>query len=239
MHEDAVTRAKCRTNNALRIERILIQSPLVEDDGALNHQILLSTLALENKLGDLASQGEAPCLKKPNGRCLVISPLAFWNYDREAIRSDTNIIDTLSNLKNVSISGIPVTPSMVLAGRGSYEHHVGGSKLDYATFLALSYFFPNSPCWDSDAEHTLWVHTVQTAVPLNAKVTVQIPEATLIALDVRYLLPCCVSSAPIINFLFRLNPVRPPFIHHQGLVGHFGLPLSRLHRIHCVCGVVR
>ncbi|PPQ67642.1 hypothetical protein CVT25_012670 [Psilocybe cyanescens] len=183
VHEDAVTRAKCRANNAIRIEHIFIQSPLVEDDGALNHQILLSTLDLERRLEDIISSGDSPCLKKTDGKCLVISPLAFWNYDKSALLSDSNVFDTLSNSKNVSVSGIPVTPQMVLAGRGSYEPHVGGSKLDYATFLALSYFFPNSPCWDSGAEHALWVHTVQNTVSQDAEVADRGPEATLIALD--------------------------------------------------------
>ncbi|KAF8869940.1 hypothetical protein CPB84DRAFT_1911546 [Gymnopilus junonius] len=181
VHEDPFTRAKCR--DALRVERILIQSQLVEDDGALNHQVLRSTLKLERRLQELASGGDSPCLKKPDGQCLIISPLAFWNYEEAALASDLNILDTLGHFKNVSVSGIPITPNMVLAGRGSYEHHVGGSKFDYARFLALTYFFPNSPCSGSSAEHSQWVHTIQDAVIQNAEVTVQVPEATLIALE--------------------------------------------------------
>ncbi|KAH9484081.1 Sterol regulatory element-binding protein cleavage-activating protein [Psilocybe cubensis] len=183
VHEDPVARAKCRANNAIRVEHILIQSPLVEDDGALNHNILLSTLDLEQRLEDIISSGDSPCLKKPDGKCLVISPLAFWNYDKSTLLSDSNVFDTLTHSKNVSVSGIPITPQMVLAGRGSYEPHVGGNKLDYATFLALSYFFPNSPCWDSGAEHALWVHTIQNTVSQDAEVVARGPEATLIALD--------------------------------------------------------
>ncbi|PPR05991.1 hypothetical protein CVT26_005713 [Gymnopilus dilepis] len=187
VHEDPFTRAKCR--DALRVERILIQSQLVEDDGALNHQILLSTLKLERRLQELASSGDsAPCLKRPDGQCLVISPLAFWGYDESLLASDANILDTLAHTKNVSVSGIPITPHMVLAGRGSYEHHHvhvggGGAKFDYARFLALTYFFPNTPCSGSSAEHLQWVHTVQDAVIQNAEVTVQVPEASLIALE--------------------------------------------------------
>ncbi|KAF8968350.1 sterol-sensing domain of SREBP cleavage-activation-domain-containing protein [Flammula alnicola] len=179
VHEDPVTRAKCRGDHALRVERIFIQSPFVEDDGALNLQILLSTLNLECRLQDLVL--DPPCLKKVNGQCLVISPLAFWNYDKDALISDPNILDTLSDPKN--ISEIPVTPHMVLAGRGSYEHPVGGNKFDYANFLALTYFFPNSPCWDSGTEHTQWVRTVKRAIAQNGEVTAQVPEATLIALE--------------------------------------------------------
>lgn len=82
------------------------------------------------------------------------------------------------------MSGLPVTPHMVLAGRGSYEHHVGGNKFDYATFLALTYFFPNSACWGSVTEHTQWAQTVQNAVAQHAEVAFQVPEPVLIALEV-------------------------------------------------------
>ena len=184
VHEDPVTRAKCRDGHALRIERIFIQSPLVEDDGALNHDILLSALDLERRVQQLIFTGDSPCLKKSNGQCLVLSPLAFWNYDKNALTSDPNILDTLSYSKNVSVSGLPVTPHMVLAGRGSYEHHVGGNKFDYATFLALTYFFPNSACWGSVTEHTNWVQTVQKAAAQHAEVAFQVPEPILIALEV-------------------------------------------------------
>jgi hypothetical protein len=184
VHEDPVTRAKCRDGHALRIERIFIQSPLVEDDGALNHEILLSALDLERRIQQLIFTGDFPCLKKSNGQCLVLSPLAFWNYDKNALTSDSNILDTLSYSKNVSVSGFPVTPHMVLAGRGSYEHHVGGNKFDYATFLALTYFFPNSACWGSVTEYTQWVQTVQNAVAHHAEVAFQVPEPILIALEV-------------------------------------------------------
>ena len=78
---------------------------------------------------------------------------------------------------------------MVLAGRGSYEHPVGGNRFDYATFLALTYFFPNSACWGSGAEHTQWVQTVQNAAAHSAEVTIQVPEPTLIALEVCRPLP--------------------------------------------------
>jgi len=202
VHEDPVTRAKCQNGHAVRIERIFIQSPLVEDDGALNYEILLSTLDLEHRVQRLISIGDTPCLKKSNGQCLVISPLAFWDYDGKALVSDSNILDTLSYSKNVSVSGLPITPHMVLAGRGSYEHPVGGNRFDYATFLALTYFFPNSACWGSGAEHTQWVQTVRNAVPQNAQITIQFPEPTLIALEV----------GPCRDFSFLSNP---PYLTHS------------------------
>lgn len=181
IHEDPVTRAKCRDGNVIRVERIFIQSPLVEEDGAaLNHQIFLSTFDLEQRLQD------GHCLKAQAGKCLVISPLSFWGYDRDVLRNDVNILDTLNYSKNVTIAGIPITPQMVLAGRGYYEHHVGGGpKFDYANFLALTYFFPESSCWNSEAEHTQWVQRVNKALSQDGEITPQGREATLVALEVR------------------------------------------------------
>ncbi|KAG2020732.1 hypothetical protein CC2G_006040 [Coprinopsis cinerea AmutBmut pab1-1] len=181
--EDAVARAKCA--RALRVERIFIQSPLVGDDGALNQRILTSTLAFERRLNDLIkASDDSPCLKNPDGGCFVLSPLSFWNYDEDAVLSDDNIIDRLlSHSGNVTIAGISVSPNMVLAGRGSYEHHVGSSKFDYATFLAITYFFPDSDCLGNH-EHARWVQMIEKAASQDAFVSIQIQEPTLIALDV-------------------------------------------------------
>lgn len=185
IHKDPVTRAKCNNGHALRVERLLIQSPLVEDDGALNHKILLSTYNLEHRIQQLASTGETPCLRNSAGQCLVISPLAFWDYDEDALSSDTNILDTLSYSRNVSIAGIPVTPHMVLAGRGSYEPHVGGgNKFDFATYLVLTFFFPRNTCWGPASEHPQWINTVRNAVGDRGEVDAQMAEAILIALEV-------------------------------------------------------
>ncbi|KAF6764800.1 sterol-sensing domain of SREBP cleavage-activation-domain-containing protein [Ephemerocybe angulata] len=178
-HEDAVTYAKCGAGTALRVERIFIQSPMGEDDGAVNHRILFSTLELERRLEASIHSGDTPCLTRPDGACFVLSPLAFWNYDKDLILSDSNILDTLGNSQNVTIAGIPVSPPMVLAGRGSWDHP---AKLDYATFLALTYFFPNSECL-GNAEHAQWEQLVQDSKPMNAVVTPKSREPELIALD--------------------------------------------------------
>ena len=224
-HQDPVTRGKCREGHALRVERILIQSPLVEDDGAVNHKILLSTYNLEQRIQELINTGDSPCLRTPNGGCFVISPLAFWNYDKEALGSDANILDTLSQPPEIFISGVPITPQMVLAGRGSYEHHTGGTnKFDYATFLALTYFFPQNACWGSSVNHTQWVNIVRSAVAQTGEVDKQAPGSTLIALEASKFveLQCFtflimnVLSSMILSALTPLRkdgrPSRPVFI---------------------------
>lgn len=204
-HDDALTRLKCGAGHALRVERILIQSSLIEDDGALNHRILLSTLELERRLEDLISIGEKPCLKRPDGRCFVLSPLLFWDYDKDALLLDRNILDKLSTTKNISVAGIPITPQMVLAGRGTTDHHVAGPKFDFANFLALTYFFPGSDCF-GNSEHTAWLQDIHTASSESATLSVQAEDPKLFALEVNlrplflvtfFLMPCAV------------HPVRP------------------------------
>ncbi|KAJ7168334.1 sterol regulatory element binding protein cleavage-activating protein [Mycena crocata] len=175
--EDAVslakTHASCPSDRTLRVERILIQSPF---HGGVNHQILQSTLDFERRIDEL----DLPCLKRADGKCFVLSPLAFWRYNQAAMLADTNILDTLSN-RSVSIAGIPITPQMVLAGRGSDEPHVSGSNFDFAMFLALTYFFPNSECL-GNAEHLAWLQSVDVASQRAPRI-VQPQEPTLIALE--------------------------------------------------------
>ncbi|KAJ7184380.1 sterol regulatory element binding protein cleavage-activating protein [Mycena filopes] len=169
----AKTRASCEGNSTLRVERILIQSPF---DGGVNHQILQSTLELERRIDDL----DLPCLKRPDGTCFVLSPLAFWRHDEATLRADPSLLDTLLS-RNISVAGVPITPQMVLAGRGSDEPHVAGTHFDFAMFLALTYFFPNSDCLGS-AEHVAWLKAVDEASQ-NAPRTVHTQEPTLIALE--------------------------------------------------------
>ncbi|KAF9009468.1 sterol-sensing domain of SREBP cleavage-activation-domain-containing protein [Cyathus striatus] len=167
--QDPVSRAKCSTSRALRMERILIQSPL-SDDHASHHNILLSTLDLERRLGDALSRSDTPCLKGPTDRCLVLSPLVFWNYDEAAIRSDVNILDTFNRPENVTVAGIPLKPSMVLAGT------------DFADFLALTYFFPDSDCLSS-TEHESWGQLVKSVVKNGNVDIISNQEPTILSLE--------------------------------------------------------
>ena len=184
LHDDAVSRAKCGVRHALRVERVLIQSTQAEDDGAVNHQTLLSTLHFESRLEHLVSGGNTPCLMGPDENCFVLSPLLFWKHDKEALASDTSILDTLSASQNVSVGSIFVTPQMVLAGRGSNELHVAGSKFDFARFLALTYFFPGSDCL-STSEHASFLQSIHRVLGQNTEPVVPVQEPTLIALEVQ------------------------------------------------------
>jgi hypothetical protein len=162
------------------VERILIQSPLIEE-GTLNHQILLSALQFERRIADVLSSRDTPCLKKPKGQCLVLSPLAFWHHDERMLLSDPNILDTLNFPSNVSVAGITITPHMVLAGRESSEHIA--AKFDYAMSLALTYFFPETDCLGK-SDHDAWLQLVKNAITGLVDLTTQVHEPTLLALEV-------------------------------------------------------
>ncbi|KAL0577358.1 hypothetical protein V5O48_004610 [Marasmius crinis-equi] len=181
--EDPVSRARCGTGRTVRVERVLVQSPLSDDDdGALNQRILISTLNFEQRLQKRLTTQKIPCLERTDRRCFVLSPLAFWGNDKARLLSDPNILDTLSLTRNVSVDGIPVTPQMVLAGRGSLEPHVGGNTFDFATFLALTYFLPESDCF-SNSDHTAWVDAAQSVAGQDAELKTLSEEPTLIALE--------------------------------------------------------
>ncbi|TFK27429.1 hypothetical protein FA15DRAFT_726631 [Coprinopsis marcescibilis] len=224
-HEDAVALGKCRT--ALRVERIFIQSPILDDEGALNHRILTSTLEFEQRLNKLIASSDDPCLEKPGGGCFVLSPLAFWNYDRDTLSTDDTILDTLSNpnSRNVTIAGIPVSPQMVLAGRGDYERSVGGTKFDFATFLAITYFFPDSDCLGSNP-HAQWVQMVEKAASQDAIVSVQIQEPKLIALDFNQ--NVSLGWSAISTFLY---------LAYAGFIAYVAWSVRRMTAVHSRLGV--
>lgn len=178
IREDSVARARCGTEGILRVERLLIHSALPEDAGALNNQILLSTLQLERQLGHVLSTNDMGCLRRSDGTCFVLSPVAFWNYDEERLLLDEDVLDTLQRASNISIQGIPITPQMVLAGRELDDN----SNLDFAMFLAFTYVFHETSCLDSSG-HSVWVNTVrQTAGRFGDLATVT-KEPTLLALE--------------------------------------------------------
>ena len=129
--------------------------------------------------------GVQTCALPIYGRCFVISPSLFWNYDKDTLISDSNVLKTLGAANNVTMDGITITPSMVLAGRESSEHRAASSTFSFAAFLALTYFFPESDCL-STLQHSLWKQAVQTALSHDADVSFQLQEPSLIALEVRH-----------------------------------------------------
>ncbi|KIY66652.1 hypothetical protein CYLTODRAFT_455200 [Cylindrobasidium torrendii FP15055 ss-10] len=171
VREDAVSRARCGVGRTVRVERVLIEST----SSALNQQTLLSTLKLEETVHDAVV---ARCVRRLDGRCLVLSPLEFWNHDRERLLADGNILHTLSS-SNITVAGIPLAPDMVLAGR---ESDTDDAPFDFATFLALTYFFPETDCLGK-SDHINWLQTLQNAKAPNVELHVEPEEPFLLALE--------------------------------------------------------
>lgn len=170
----------------------MIHSALPEDAGALNNRILLSTLQLERQLGRTLSTTDMGCLRRIDGTCFVLSPVAFWNYDEERLLSDEDMLDTLQRTSNISIQDIPITPQMVLAGRELDDH----STLDFAMFLVLTHVFHETSCLGSDG-HLAWVNTVQQTAGRTGDLAVVTKEPALLALE--------VTAIPEIEFLLLLR----------------------------------
>jgi hypothetical protein len=201
IREDSAARARCGTDRILRVERVLIHSALPENEGTLNTQILLSTLKLEHQIGDLLSSSHLKCLRKADGTCFVSSPVAFWDYDELKLSADTTILDTLQISTNVTVSGVPITPQMVLAGRESSG--TADPSLDSAMFLVLTYIFHETDCL-GEKGHSAWLHILHQATDGRYYLITESQEPRLIALqvysfyfaamDLTQLLDCSLST---------------------------------------------
>ena len=173
----------------LREERVLVGSVSPEEGlGALDKNTLLATLKLEQRVSEALSSRGISCLRTRSGSCFALSPSAFWNYDEHALAADEDIVDTLNLSQNVTISGVPITPDMVLAGREL--HDPSSNHIDAAMFLVLTYFFPEKDCFGNDG-HFQWLHALEDAGGDAGELVVLAQEPHLIALE--------VSSLPSIN----------------------------------------
>lgn len=224
---DRVSRFRCGVGRVLRVERVFLQGMFDDENGAINSEVLASTLALEERIEKLLASRHIPCHKGIDGRCLVLTPLAFWNHDKKALLSDPDVVRTLTHTKNVSISGIHVTPHMVLADRQSDEPH-GSKHFNSAMFLALTYFFPESVCSGS-GDRLSWDQVLASATS-GAELVLQPQETTLIALEVRR---CSIDRSFLTSsavYTFSVQADRD--------FGHLGFPVSRLCILFCIRNVV-
>ncbi|KAI0042111.1 hypothetical protein FA95DRAFT_613933 [Auriscalpium vulgare] len=180
VREDSVVRARCGVEHTLRVERVLIHSAAADGTGALNHQVLMSALHLEQRIASELAMHHVPCLRRPGGQCLVITPLEFWKHDAVALRGDGNVQDTLSIAKNVSISGMPIVPQMVLAGREANEYPSmdAGSSM----FLALTFFFPETDCLGHSG-HATWLQILEESTKDHADLMTERQAPKLVALE--------------------------------------------------------
>ncbi|RDX52755.1 sterol regulatory element binding protein cleavage-activating protein [Lentinus brumalis] len=180
---DSVARARCGMEGILREERVLVGSISPEEGlGALDKSTLHATLKLEHRISETLSGRGIPCLQTRTGSCFALSPLVFWNYDEQMLASDVNVLDTLNMAHNISISGVPITPDMVLAGRELLDPH--SDHIDAAMFLVLTYFFPETDCFSKEG-HFKWLHALEDATGSAGELVVLAQEPRLIALEYR------------------------------------------------------
>jgi hypothetical protein len=181
VREDPVVRARCGVERTLRIERVLVHSTASTDFVALSHRLLRATLRLERKISGTLAARTVPCLTRPDGQCLVVSPLMFWNHDENTLMTDTNVLHTLSPSNNVSFAGVPIESQMVVAwgDRSKYSSVDAGSTV----FLALTYFFPERDCLGKTG-HALWLQILEDASKDSATLITETQEPKLIAFEV-------------------------------------------------------
>ncbi|KAH9890602.1 sterol regulatory element binding protein cleavage-activating protein [Cubamyces lactineus] len=178
---DSVARARCGMASILREERVLIGSVSPEDGlGALDKNTLLSTLKLERRIADALAARGVHCLQTRQGTCFSLSPTVFWDHDEKTLMADDNILDTLNLSQNVTVSGVPITPDMVLSGRELRDPT--SDHFDAAMFLVLTYYFPEKECFGKEG-HFQWLHALEDAGGDAGELVVLAQEPHLIALE--------------------------------------------------------
>ncbi|KAI0831694.1 sterol regulatory element binding protein cleavage-activating protein [Trametes gibbosa] len=178
---DSVARARCGMEGILREERVLVGGVSPEDGlGALDKGTLLAALKLERRIADAMAERGIPCLRTRQGSCFSLSPSAFWDHDEHALVADDNILDTLNLAQNVSVSGVPITSEMVLAGREL--HDPTSDHFDAAMFLVLTYFFPEKDCFGKERRFQ-WLHALEAAGGDAGELVVLAQEPHLVALE--------------------------------------------------------
>lgn len=183
MLEDPVARARCVTEKTVRVERVLLTSNGFDTDtGAINHELLNTALQIETQLANYLSTNDLNCLNSPSRGCVVLSPLEYWSHDEHALQADSNLLQTIYKYENVSVAGLPLRAPMVFAGRESAEPH--SSTIDFAAYLALTYFFHDDDCNSSNG-HKLWLNVLHDVVPSLGEIPRKLQEPSLLTLEVR------------------------------------------------------
>ena len=186
--EDSMARARCGKEGIVRVERIILHDGFqvetkseeeVTGDTSLTKKLLRATLNFETRLSEILAERHAPCIRSPGGRCLVLSPLVFWNHDEDALLNDINPHETLGPGRNASLHGLTVTSDMVLAGgdEGDFDRSM-------AFYPVLTYFFPEADCL-ANGGHYFWLNAIEKAsLDSGAEVIVVSKAPRLIALQV-------------------------------------------------------
>jgi hypothetical protein len=187
--EDSTARARCGKEGIVRVERIIVHDGFqTEEEGeesqdalakSLVKRTLQSTLDFETRLSETLAAHRASCIHSPAGHCLVLSPLAFWDYDGEALLDDPDPYEALGSGRNTSLHGITLTSDMVLA-RGEDRDFDDSLSL----YPVLTYFFPEADCLANGGHH-FWLNIVEEATSLGGGQMMAVSKTPrLIALQV-------------------------------------------------------
>ncbi|KAI0303498.1 sterol-sensing domain of SREBP cleavage-activation-domain-containing protein [Multifurca ochricompacta] len=192
VREDPVVRARCGVEHTLRVERVLVHSSASAESKALSHQLLRATLRLERRISDTLTARRVPCLRRPDGQCLVVSPLMFWHHEESALMTDVNILHTLRPSNNVSFAGFPIQSQM-----SEYANGVAGSTV----FLALTYFFPERDCLGKTG-HSIWRQILEDASKDWADLITETQQPKLIALEYTTCLSSSADTSVLTVFIY-------------------------------------
>ncbi|KAI0259926.1 sterol-sensing domain of SREBP cleavage-activation-domain-containing protein [Gloeopeniophorella convolvens] len=180
VREDSVVRARCGVEQTLRVERVLVHSSASADSAALTPELLRATLRLERRIADTLEEHHVSCLRRPDGQCLVVSPLMFWHHNEDALVADANVLHALRPSNNVTFAGMPIQPQMVLAWRDTSEYT--SADTDSTVFLALTYFFLERDCLGKSG-HSEWRQLLDEATKDHADLITETQQPRLIALE--------------------------------------------------------
>jgi hypothetical protein len=160
--QDSVTSLRCGTADfTLRSERVLARTDSMSSHGALNRGLLTAVHQLQHRIKTQLAISPIQCLRRSNGECFTISPTSFWHDDPQTLGTvtDAEVMNVLAYGHNTSVSGVPVTPCMVLAERETLDDD---KTLDWANYMSLTYFFPENDC-TGNAGHGAWLEVLRQA----------------------------------------------------------------------------
>lgn len=183
IRDDPVARAKCGRERTVRVERLLVTSNTLDSDaGVINKSTLLSALNLENVLKDHIASMSLNCLSSSPG-CVFLSPLEFWAHDEQVLLSDEDLLKTIRTDINSTFFALPLENSLVFAGRETVDPHE--ASLDFASFLAFTFFFNEDDC-NGLTGHNAWIRALRESVSSVGDLIVKSQEPLLLALEVSF-----------------------------------------------------
>ncbi|KAL1705893.1 hypothetical protein EV121DRAFT_189990, partial [Schizophyllum commune] len=114
---------------------------------------------------------------------------------------------------------------MVTAGRSSPDG--SGTSFDFARFLVLTYFFPETDCL-ATSNHAAWLEVVSTAASTNAKISVEVQEPSIVALEYDPSLSQSRGLSALSAFLY---------LAYTGVLAYITICMRRMTGVHSRLGL--